>query len=209
MLTECQLLKIYLSIDLVTDLIHPLCQCQTQAWFSFWFWSKRRPWHVPSQVPEPSYDNQMATTETQTAPDDDDEWVLIVNYKSHACSGLWFSSCCGSTVVSGWCQSIYEELSHDSLVNVGVGVGVKCSGCCCTCLTFKLRIGLCFLVFLGLPADMWDIWSGRKLSHIPGALPKFSVCGIKCQIYGAYVNLLYAPKNLVTVSIMHFICQLD
>lgn len=50
------------------------------------------------QVPEPSYDSQMATTATETvtvtetAPDDDDdEWVLIVYYKSSACSDLGFS----------------------------------------------------------------------------------------------------------------------
>lgn len=45
MLTECQWLKIYLSIDLVADSIqHPPIftknnnnsQCQTQAWLKFW-----------------------------------------------------------------------------------------------------------------------------------------------------------------------------
>lgn len=48
------------------------------------------------QVPEPSYDRQ--TTTTPTMPTDDDEWVLIVNYKSSACSA------CG-VLLSAWMMS--------------------------------------------------------------------------------------------------------
>lgn len=47
------------------------------------------------QVPEPSYDRQTTTT---TKPTDDDEWVLIVNYKSSACSA------CG-VLLSAWMMS--------------------------------------------------------------------------------------------------------
>lgn len=118
------------------------------------------------QVPEPSYDRQTTTTTTTTMPTDDDEWVLIVNYKSSACSA------CG-VLLSAWMMSakLWRIITRFS-------GGVKClphpstpPSClpaewcrdCSTCLTFKLRVGLCF--------SSTSVWRGqaRIMSVVGGS----------------------------------------
>jgi len=164
MLTGCQLLKIYLSIDLFTDLIHPLCQCQTQAWFLIWKLVQKASLTCAKSLSQvmTTATSTATVTVTEIAPDDDDEWVLIVNYKSSACSDLWFSFSC--LVLSGWCQPSYEELSHDSLADRGRGCGRKVLRLLLLLHMSNIQIAHwpLFLVFWGLPADICMAQTSRE-----------------------------------------------
>lgn len=145
------------------------------------------------QVPEPSYDRQTTTT---TKPTDDDEWVLIVNYKSSACSA------CG-VLLSAWMMSAQlwriitrfsggvKCLPHPSILLSSLLH--ECWRDCSTCLTFKLRVGLCFsstsVWRVGGKRELclWSVVAALEIESFLGlwALPTFGACGIKCQIYGA------------------------
>lgn len=117
-LTECQLLKIYLSIDLVADLIHPpiseatimpnarrgrgfhfSCSMSRSLGPGFGFW-----FGFGCGV-------GLALTCVMTTAPDDDEWGLIVAYKSSACSHLE-SPCSGRRVPAQWlCLGKYQSIN--------------------------------------------------------------------------------------------------